>query len=216
MSLKDEQAKIWADRGANIDAIRDYWHNAAHIKRCKWLGSKVIFDDDLESIFEVGIMGGRNIDVLKGVLRNQKIKFGGIDVGEVSVQHAKEHIPEGHFYQQSVYDMDVSEQYDLVFSMGVFIHIPPDGVDLAIQKCIQKAKRFVIHVEGVDDDIVSKGPESTSPKKIGTKFQWKPQLIRRYKKLGLSPEVSLLPPKYRGRDLTHLIKVNVEDFHNDR
>lgn len=203
--LKNKQADVWASRTA---AVEEYWNAQAHITRCEWFAKQLI-DYKLESVFEIGIMGGRNIYTLKKYLPTL-VRIGGIDVNEASVEFAKEKMPDGTFLHQSVYEMDTTEQYDMVFSAGVFIHIPPDGIDEAIQKCIQKAKRYVMHMEGLGADSIIKGPAELKPIKVGQKFQWRPDLVSRYQNLGFSPKVIPLKHTNSARDLSHLIIINVE------
>ena len=209
--MRDEQADIWAAKG--YDIAQEYWDNTAHAKRCEWFAGK-IKSYKPDSIFEVGIMGGRNLSILQSHL-GPDIKFGGIDVSEGSVKFAKEHVPDADFAVSSVYDMNTSDKYDMVFTAGVMIHIPPDGIDIAIKKCIEKAKRYVIHLEGLSNDYIVKGPEELSPHKVGKKFQWRPNLVERYKTLGLNPVVKKVKHTNPARDLSHLIVVKLEDY-NDR
>lgn len=210
MGTKDEQAEIWSTRG--IGAVESYWNNTAHIKRCNWLAS-YLCSYDISSVFEVGIMGGRNIDIMKNKIPGVE-RFGGIDVNKISVDFAKEHVLGGDFEVTSVYDMDIETKYDLIFSVGVFIHIPPDGIDEAISRCVQKSNKYVAHLEGLGPDIVLKGPLATNPKnKVAPKFQWKPNLVERYRMLGFEPKVIKAKYTNSARDLSHLVIVNVEECH---
>lgn len=203
MSLKDEQAQLWGKKTTEV--AEEYWNNQSHMRRANWFGNHIKVYE-IDSIFEVGIMGGKN---LKTIVDKTGIEtFGGIDVSSASVDWAREKLPEGQFSVESVYDMDIEQKYDMVFTIGVLIHVPPDGILQALQRCLDKATRYVMHIEAYANDIILKGPEEMNPRRVANKFQWRPNLIDYYSKLGYTATCNRLPPKQRGRDVSHIIQVD--------
>jgi len=204
MEYRDIQAQLWG--GKTTNAVEAYWNNENHVRRANWLGNHIRVYD-IESLFEVGIMGGRNLDVIKNKMSLES--FGGIDVSQDSVDWARENMPDGDFARESVYDMDITKKYDMVFTMGVLIHIPPDGILRALKKCLDKANKYVMHIEAYSDDFILKGSEELNPKRVADKFQWRPNLIDYYAKLGYYATHNRLPAAIRGRDVSHIIQVDI-------
>jgi trans-aconitate methyltransferase len=122
MKQKDIQGKLWADQ--TTEKISAYWEYPNFAKRAKWLAEQ-LKQYKFESIFEVGLFSGRNLKIMKDAF--PKIKIGGIDINETAIKLAKEKIPEAYLKSCSVYDMDIHDKWDIVFTMGVMIHIPPIG-----------------------------------------------------------------------------------------
>jgi len=207
--LKNQQEELWSK--CSERTIDRYMSKGSKInnKRTKYL-SKFVKENlpDVCSAFEVGLMGGRN---LMGLQKYNDIKIlGGIDVCAAGVDAAKIHLPDGKFEHCSVYDMNCDEKFDMVFTMGVMIHIPPDGIDRAIEQIINKAKKYIIHCESLGKDFVLKGPEYLSPSKVSNKFQWSPNLLDRYLKLGLDVTQIVVPKEiYDIKDVKYLMLVKL-------
>lgn len=210
MSLKRDQENIWSR--SNQEKAESYFNLPKNVKRSKYFSEFLdvhVNKKKIESVFEIGLMGGRNVD---SIVQRFGIKnYGGIDISEDGVIYAQEKMPDGKFEHCSVYDMDTDEKFDLVFTMGVMIHIPPDGIDEAIDKCVQKSNKLVVHVEGMGRDAVHKGPKESNPQnKIANRFQWMPNLEQRYKDLGFKTTMTKLPPKVsHSRDVTHILVVKI-------
>jgi hypothetical protein len=104
--------------------------------------------------------------------------------------------------------MDIIDKWDIVFTMGVMIHIPPDGIEKAIDNCFAKANKYVVHAETMGEDKIINGPIELNPtKKVKEKFQWWPNLVDRYKKRGGKIIVDERIPYFRADHPFRLIVV---------
>lgn len=193
MYQRDKQGKIWADQ--TIDRVSAYWSYPNFTKRAKWLAEQ-LKQYKFGSVFEVGLFSGRNLKIIKEAF--PKIKIGGIDINGTAINFAKEKLPDAELSTCSIYDMDTSNKWDIVLTMGVMIHIPPDGIDKAVYNCFQKASKYVVHAETVGNDKIINGPAALKPSnKIKEKMQWWPNLSYRYKKLGGKIILDIRIPYYR-------------------
>jgi len=203
-SLSKIQENLWSL--CSRPTIERYYNdNGIMMKRSIWF-AEYIKKYELKSAFEIGLMGGRNIEIIK----KSGIDVGGIDINAESVSFAQEKVSDGKFYHQSVYDLNVEEKYDLVFSVGVFIHIPHDRILDALKKCVEKANCYVIHLEATGKNLISKGPEYLKPrKKISRKFQWRPDLVEFYKKIGIEAKSEELNKRLSDKDVSHITTVKI-------
>lgn len=201
MNYHQKQEKIWSARNtANF-----YWSWHTGRKRSKWF-TRFLRRYDFDSIFEAGCNSGRNLWYIK---EKFDCEIGGIDINENAIQLASEKMPKGRFEVCSLYDMDV-EPYDIVFTMGTMIHIPPNGIDRVIDHCIKKASKYVIHIEANSKNSkVLNGPRHLKPKRVKPKFLWRPNLVQKYTDLGFKVSGGKIPSKLASEDLTHIIVIDV-------
>lgn len=202
MSLKDKQEKVWANFPAS-EAER-YWNNRKHKKRSRWFAA-FISEYKFDSAFEVGVNCGRNLDY---ILRfTPGIDVGGIDINEAALEFAKEHVPNAKLEHGSIHEMGTTEKYDIVFTSGVLLHVPPGDVDKVIQRCLDKANKYVIHMETNGRDRIINGPAELNPsKKVSHKLRCVHDYVRIYKKLGYVAESEKIS-EFHETDARHIIIV---------
>lgn len=200
MTLYNEQEGLWRDR----DTANFYWNWKGGMRRSKWFAKKVK-KYNITSIFEVGCNSGRN---LKEIIDKIDIRVGGIDINSEAIKKAKIMIPAGNFICGSIYDMDIEDKYDLVFTMGTMIHIPPDKIMLAIQNCIEKSNKIIVHMERLGQDKIINGPKYMKPSgKISKKLLWNPNLNKMYQELGFKTNLKILPSHLRADDMRHILVI---------
>jgi len=189
----EKQLKVWA--GQSASRVESYWNYPSCIKRSEWF-SRQLEQYEFSSIFEVGVFSGRNLKYIADVFT--KVRIGGIDVNAEAIKFAKDKLPAAELDLCSVYDVDTDDKWDIVFTVGVMIHIPPDGIEKAIDKCLEKASKFVIHMESISNDNIINGPAEVNPSnKIKNKLQWWPDLVKRYKSRGYDIITNVSVPYYR-------------------
>jgi methyltransferase family protein len=205
MEQRKQQGQLWADQ--TMERIAAYWDYPNFNLRCKWFAEK-LKQFEFASIFEVGVFSGRNLHLIQEAFPN--IKIGGIDINDKAVVFAQDKLPQAQLSTCSVYDMDTSDKWDIVFTAGVLIHIPPDGIEKAIDKCLEKANRYVMHMETMGADRIVNGPAELNPiNKVKDKFQWWPDLPNRYKARGKNIVLNIKVPHYRKDHPFRLIVVEV-------
>lgn len=205
MSFKKIAEATWE---AKTDETVDfYWKWPMGIMRSKWLANHLKDNHSFDSVFEVGLMGGRNVNEIKNKMPS--IRVGGLDVNESSVKFARDNI-EGAFYNMSAFDIDKLEgEWDIIFTMGVMIHLPPDQIEEFCKKALDKAKYAVIHIECIGKGQIVNGPEELNPtKKITNRIKWRPNIPEIYKNIGVeSVKHSKLPSEIKRIDCSHYIEV---------
>lgn len=193
MKQMDRQGQIWADQ--TIDRIAAYWNYPNFRKRAQWLSIQ-LKSFEFNSIFEVGVFSGRNLNIIQNVFPH--VKIGGIDINPNAVKFANEKLSNASISTCSVYDMDTIDKWDVVFTAGVMIHIPPDGIDLAINRCLDKSSKYVVHMETMSEDKIINGPAEFNPtNKVKEKFNWWPNLVERYTNMNKNIILNVDVPYYR-------------------
>lgn len=131
----------WADT-----FMEDSWQVTLHPQH-DWLLSK-IKKLRPRSILEVGCGFGRNIKFLQD--NNINAKLTGIDISHKMIKLAKK------FVKSSNVTFKIAEathlpfrdrEFELVFTHGVFMHIPPTDIEGAIREIVRVAKKYIILIE---------------------------------------------------------------------
>lgn len=96
--------------------------------------------EDGKRILEVGCGDGKN-------LFNIPQSFG-IDINFDAMWEAKEGSPSMNIIEGSVIDIPFKDNYfDLVFTCGLLIHIPPDGILKAMKEIVRCSRRYILAIE---------------------------------------------------------------------
>ena len=97
------------------------------------------------SILELGCNIGINLDVLKNMGFK---KLTGLEINQEAIDIAKEKYPMIKFIHSSIEDFKCNDnEYDLVFTTGVLIHINPSSINDIINKMIRLTKKFIFGFE---------------------------------------------------------------------
>jgi hypothetical protein len=181
--LYNKSVNFWAKRN---ELLNTYWNDTNLIERSKWF-AKELKKYEFSSIFEVGMYNGRNLKYIHDEFPD--VKLGGLDVNEAALDFAKEVLPPNtEFNLTDAINMDTYNKYDIVFTHGVLMHIPPAGISKVIDGCIKKAKKYVIHLERRGNrNYILRGPEGIRPEKICDEFRWEPEISTLYKERGYDP-----------------------------
>jgi len=97
---------------------------------------------NIRSVLEVGCNRGDNLEAFK----NTEIMVTGVEPNRQAALLARE-------LGYRVYDdkadklQFLTSSYDLVFTVGVLIHIPPDKLDKALKEIHRVARRYILAVE---------------------------------------------------------------------
>ena len=102
------------------------------------------------SILEVGCNAGWNMDAIK--LIDDDIIVHGVDVNHDALTEARS---KGHtVYGLPAQHIDqLPRQYDLVFTAGVLIHVPPSDLRKVMRRIVEQSTRFVVSVEYGSNDV---------------------------------------------------------------
>ena len=209
MVTRQSQTKHWASQ-KNPNISEAYFTSPPATKRSKFFVD-YLKNYNFNSIFEVGMMSGRNLYYIKDAFPDTQVA--GLEVNPRAVKFAKEklNVSDKDLLCMDLHDMDnIKESYDIVFSSGVLIHIIPDDLKSVCEKMLRRANKYVMHIEECGNEEVVKGPKYMNPiRKESNQVQWAPDLISIYKQLGYEPKVIELPLDVRTNGASDLIIVKV-------
>ena len=205
MITKESQAKHWAEK--DIRTIQSYWDSPPATLRSKWF-AKQLKSYNFFSIYETGFFSGRNLRYIYEEFPN--IKVGGLDVNKKAVEFAKQRMPYADLHHMNLHDFNSNKEYDIVFTSGILIHIPPKDVPTVLSKLLMSAKKYVMHIESIGNNEISAGPKHLKPTyKISDQIQFSPDLIGMYAKLGYSTKVIPLPDNCKTNGGSELLIVEI-------
>ena len=145
-----EISELAKNREINAKNTGDYYYKnntADSLDRRKWF-AKIVVLYKPKSILEIGCNEGANLRCMREVI--PEIKLAGIDINKNAVNFARSTMPNANIVCGSIYDLDKyfkEKEFDLVFSMGVMIHLPPETINSVGDKAAKLAKNIVLHCE---------------------------------------------------------------------
>lgn len=196
--MKNIAETEWANLGAG--KLEKYWNIA--IDRSEYIADFVA-KYNCSSIFEVGFFSGRNLYYIQKKIPD--IKLGGLDINKYATAYAEKKIKNAELECGNILTMDVKKKYDIVFTCGTLIHIPE--IDLALEKCLDKANKYVIHFETNGDDKIMYGPKSINPANVSKRFEWFPNIYKRYSDKNMNVEIMDVPQRIDAIDVKNIIIV---------
>jgi pseudaminic acid biosynthesis-associated methylase len=160
MSIEDAGSALedlWA--GEFGDAYVERNRDAAHGREDFWRAR--IEQADPASVLEVGCNLGGNLRPLAELVGAEKLA--GIDVNETAVKAAREAVPGADIRRASAYEIPFDDaSIDLVFTTGVLIHLPPDGVEKAVDEIVRCSSRWILcgeYFAEQEEEVLYRGQE---------------------------------------------------------
>ena len=136
--MKTEQEKFWkgkfgfsySKRERNLKDIKSRVH---HFKKILKNTKKI------KSIFEIGTNIGLNLDAIKKI--KPAIKTNGVEINkEVISKINKKHV----IFNGSILNFESKNNYDLVFTRAVLIHINPKKLSQVYKKIYDLSKKYIL------------------------------------------------------------------------
>jgi SAM-dependent methyltransferase len=157
---------------------------------------------------EVGSFAGRNLFYLQQAF--PKVSLIGLEINPTAVKYAREKVPNASFVESDLHDLDaMNGVFDLVFTSGVLIHIPPVDLKGVLEKLVRKSSKYLVHLEelGPSELVACPDPSQRPKKKVSDQWQWNVDLVRLYQELGYQCEVIELPAETRTNGARELVVV---------
>jgi hypothetical protein len=207
MTLRETQAAHWAKKDGRI--IQTYWISPPATKRSQWFVEQ-LKSYQFNSIFEVGFFSGRNLKYIQDAFAN--VSICGIDVNKEAVEFAREKLPKADLSELDINNLnEVDSMFDIVFTSGVLIHIPPENLKESITKMMKKASKYIMHIESMGNNELIAGPKYLNPTyKISDQLQWSPNLRQIYDEMKCSYKIIELPKDVRTNGASELVIVDVQ------
>lgn len=200
-----EQSRIWSSY--KVKSFRRYDSGIIPNERSVWF-VKQLEKYDFSSVLEVGTCTGRNLKYISE--RFPDVILSGIDVNGEILLKARVQVPNADFMVKDIYDLEEDRKWDLVFTMGVLIHIHPDGIKDAVKKCTNISNKYIIHIEQYGNGTVITGPKELNPEGGSKRLHWRPNIVEIYKELGFNNVTVIdVPDKINKCGASHMILVDI-------
>lgn len=136
----NEQQKFWANDYAQEYIKKNSSFNQKLGQECweKMLAST----GEIKSILECGCNIGRNINFLNNVLPDTKKSI--IEISEPAYNFVKKNFDIDQSFNGAIIDSNFQRIFDLVFSMGVLIHIHPDDLYANLRKIFDYSAKYIL------------------------------------------------------------------------
>ena len=215
--VKATTAAQWRNIGARAPHhLETYWAGAddpasyaVAKRRSEWLAGLAPFRD-ARSVIELGCNVGRNLFVLTA--RHPGLVATGVDIDPEAIAFARKRVG-AELLVGDLYDVNAvlgDRGADVIFTMGVLIHLHPDAIPPVLAAMARRVRSAVVLVEQVSDgDTVVKGPASWHPERrvTGDYIQWSPNLPRMLEALGLPFTIADVPGDLQTNGARHLLVV---------
>jgi spore coat polysaccharide biosynthesis protein SpsF len=143
---RTEQEDFWAgdfgddyvrrSEGAQDDTAEEVIANA--VARFARIFRRI---DILESICEFGANVGTNLKAIHKLFLSARL--GGVEINNLAVQQLK-NIAYVQTFESSILDFETNEQWDLIFTSGVLIHMHPDILSEIYEKLYNNSRRYIL------------------------------------------------------------------------
>jgi SAM-dependent methyltransferase len=110
--------------------------------------SSIVADLRPESVLEVGCNAGWNLQAIQEASGHNPL-LAGIEPNDAARAEAQ---AKGFSVTQSWGRW--KDEFDLVFTAGVLIHVPPAGLEVTMRSIIQASRRHVVCIEYADDVVM--------------------------------------------------------------
>ena len=165
------------------------------------------FFDSLDrniSILEVGCNRGLKLSILKDMGFHN---ISGIEINEKAAKIAKEKLPSLKIYNQSIEEFDSKlNQYDLVFTATMLIHVNPSAIENILLKIINLSKKYIFGFEYYSEELIK------VPYRNQNDALWKQNLPELFKKIDhtlIIEKQRIIPYKDDHlKDITYLLRKN--------
>lgn len=137
------QERFW--QGEFGDAYVDRNAGAAAVaSSLAFFGRALARAGSLGSVLELGTNRGLNLQALRALLPHAQLQ--GVELNGKACALARA-LNVAEIWEGSLFDYPVTTGFDLAFTKGVLIHLPPDLLPAAYDKLYQASRRFLLVAE---------------------------------------------------------------------
>jgi len=142
-----EQVNIWAG-----DFGDDYTERNQPDWRLRLAAFRAMLDDlPVASVLEVGCNRGHNLQAIRHLL-GAEAALVGIEPNERARKIANDSVAGAEILPGTVGDLPFDDdRFDLVFTAGVLIHVPPAALARSLREICRVSRRFVLAIEYFDE-----------------------------------------------------------------
>jgi pseudaminic acid biosynthesis-associated methylase len=140
--FKSEQEKFWAESYAKdyIAKNSDFDHVKGAEAWTKMLQGLSM--PEIKNFLECGCNIGRNIEQLSKVLPHASASI--VEISKPAFDHVQSRYKFKESYNGSILDAKFDTKFDLVFTMGVLIHINPDQLKDVMGEMFKNSSKYIL------------------------------------------------------------------------
>ena len=138
----DEQELFWSESFGDDYTDRN---NRSLITNNINLFEKILKNIEIKTVFEIGCNRGLNLEAINTI--NNTIELNGLEINTKAYEILKNLNICNKLYNQTIFEYNSNDTYDLVFSKGVMIHINPDKLQLLYEKLYNMSKKYIVIAE---------------------------------------------------------------------
>lgn len=168
----ERQLKVWEGEFG-----KDYTNRNIVNWQVRLSAFKRILDGiSINNVLEVGCNRGSNLIALAEILGESDLV--GIEINRYALEIARLSSTKVGFLYGHAYDLPFKDGFfDLVFTSGVLIHIPPDSLQVALNEIYRVSKRYILAIEYFAEE------ETIIPYHGYNDLLWKRPFLKHYQTL---------------------------------
>ena len=144
MKFQTDQEKFWAGQFGNAYIERN--KSEQYLSSNLNLFSRIFSHKDRpNSLIEFGTNVGYNLKAIQQLFPN--IDLFGIELNDKAALEVKKLIGEKKVFYGSIFDFEISKQFDVSLINKVLIHINPEMLPLVYEKLYQSSKKYIVICE---------------------------------------------------------------------
>ena len=143
-----EQENFWEGEFGNEYTDRN---NEIIIKNNINLFEKILKNISIKTIFEIGCNRGLNFKAIK--LINQDISLNGLEINKYAYDILKSENICDNLYNDTIFNHNEPNKYNLVFTKGVLIHINPEKLNEVYEKMYNMSDKYILIAEYYSRDL---------------------------------------------------------------
>jgi spore coat polysaccharide biosynthesis protein SpsF len=144
MAVKTKQLSYWQGKFGDEYTKRNS-DLAFFLRRKRFFTALLGKHPDIKTVLEIGSNIGGNLFVLNEI--NPLLKISAVEPNEKAAQKAQEINPHAHIFNKNAFDFVPKQQYDLVFTAGVLIHIANEDLKNTLAKIYECSQTYILTIE---------------------------------------------------------------------
>jgi pseudaminic acid biosynthesis-associated methylase len=135
----DEQELFWKNKFGDNYTERN--NDLLLINKIE-LFKKIFKNINVDNLLEIGCNRGLNLEAINNI--NKNIGLNGIEINEKAFTMIKNKNICNSIYNKSIFEFENVDNYDLVFTLGVLIHINPERLNEVYTKMYNLSNKYIL------------------------------------------------------------------------
>lgn len=150
--MRDEQEKFW-EGGFGDEYVKRNNGQELVAAKIDLFSKSLRLTQKIDSVIELGCNRGLNAIALKYLFPS--IEYTGVEISKTAFEILTKNDSVDHAHNESIYDLNVPNKYDLAIIAGVLIHLNPEKLHIAYSKLEEASQQYVMIAEYFNPTPVS-------------------------------------------------------------